>query len=99
MIPQSGKPVLVDFYADWCAPCQWLEPILTQVEALLEGRIEVLKINTEEHPLVASQFHIQSVPTLVLFCKGEVKWRMSGFLFAPELVKILEEHLRDEEVH
>jgi thioredoxin 1 len=93
MIPQSDKPVLVDFYATWCAPCQWLEPILADLETRLEGRINILKIDIDEHPGIAQQFNVQSVPTLALFKSGELKWRMAGFQLAPELARTLEEYL------
>lgn len=94
MIPgtESGKTVLVDFYAPWCTPCQWLEPILEEVGKQLDGKAEILKIDIDQYPALAEQFDVKSVPTLILFAKGEVKWRMAGFLLAPELVKIIKEY-------
>jgi thioredoxin 1 len=79
-IIQSETPVLIDFYADWCAPCKMLTPILKDVKAELGDRIKVLKIDVDQNPAIAGRFQIRGVPTIVLFREGKVLWRQSGVL-------------------
>lgn len=67
---QSQEPLLVDFYADWCGPCQTLAPILDRVVADLEGKVILFKVNVDKHPQLAQQFAIRSIPHLMLFKKG-----------------------------
>ncbi len=88
----ADKPVLVDFYADWCDPCKWLVPILDEVKKNIHGKGSILKINIEEHELLKNLYEIRSVPTLIIFKNGKIEWRMNGFKTAPELTKIIEEY-------
>jgi thioredoxin 1 len=90
VIINQEKPILIDFYADWCAPCQWLTPILAELEPQLVGKAEIIKIDIDKHPDLAKQYGVMSVPTLIIFKKGEIVWRMSGFLMAPDLLRVLE---------
>jgi thioredoxin 1 len=85
----ADKPVLVDFYADWCSPCKLMAPILSQVKEQLGDRVHILKVDVDSNPKAASAFGIQGVPTLILFRKGEILWRQSGVMQAHELVRIL----------
>ena len=89
----AGKPALVSFGAEWCEPCKWLEPILAEVEQSLDGKISVHKIDVDEHPELKKLYHIRSVPTLLLFKKGDVKWRYQGFDTPAVMRKIILEHL------
>ncbi|MBW4632211.1 MAG: thioredoxin [Iphinoe sp. HA4291-MV1] len=89
MLSGSDVPVLVDFYADWCGPCHMMSPILEQVNAQLQGRIQIVKIDTEKYPELASLYEIYALPTLVLFKKGEPVDRIEGVLQAPQLVQHL----------
>jgi thioredoxin 1 len=89
----SREPVLVDFYAKWCAPCQWLEPILEEVGEKVKGRAHILKVDVDEHPAVAEKLNIRSVPTLIIFKEGRICWRMPGFLLRDELVEKIEEFI------
>jgi thioredoxin len=89
MLSGSDVPVLVDFYADWCGPCHMMSPILEQVNAQLQGRIRVVKIDTEKYPELASQYEIYALPTLVLFKQGKPVDRIEGVVQAPQLVQHL----------
>ncbi|MGJ5672190.1 MAG: thioredoxin [Nostochopsis sp.] len=89
MLSGSDVPVLVDFYADWCGPCQMMAPILEQVNAQLQGQIRIVKIDTEKYQELATQYRIEALPTLVLFKQGEPVDRIEGVLQAPQLVQRL----------
>ena len=87
----GDKPVLVEFYADWCEPCKWLDPILTELDQLNAGKASTLKVDIEQFPELKNQYHVLSVPVLIIFKKGKVMWRMNGFTYAKELnAKLLE---------
>lgn len=86
LLEASSTPVLVDFYATWCGPCQMMSPILEQVGASLRDRIQVVKIDTDRYPTIASQYQIQALPTLVLFKNGQPVERIEGVVNANQLV-------------
>jgi thioredoxin len=90
MLSGSDLPVLVDFYADWCGPCRMMAPILEQVNAQLQGRMKIVKIDTEKYPQLASQYQIQALPTLVLFKQGQAVERIEGAMGAEQLVQHLQ---------
>lgn len=85
--------VLVDFYADWCMPCVMMAPVLEDVSAKLQGKLKIGKINVEESPEVAQKFGISSLPSFVVFDKGEVVDKFAGAMSAEELEEKLEEYL------
>jgi len=87
----SQPLVLVDFYATWCEPCKWAEPILDVVIEKFSGKLNLHKIDIDEQPDVARDHHVLSVPTLILFKDGSEVWRMRGFDTAPALTKIFSE--------
>src|SRR5438046_2992554 len=87
-IISSNENVLVDFYADWCEPCKWVESILTDVLNKFDGRIVLHKLDIDKHAEIARQYHILSVPTLLLFKNAKEIWRMRGFDTVPALTKV-----------
>lgn len=88
-IIQSDKPVLVDFFATWCGPCQMLAPILKQVKESLGERVTIIKIDVDKNQSLASQFQVRGVPTMILFQNGKPLWRQSGVVSKEELVKVI----------
>ena len=89
MLENSSVPVLVDFYATWCGPCQMMTPILEQVGASLRDRLQIVKIDTDRYPGLASQYQIEALPTLVLFKNGQPTERIEGVVQAQQLVQQL----------
>jgi thioredoxin 1 len=87
---QSETPVLVDFYATWCGPCKMMTPILQDVKAALGDDVKIIKIDIDRNPEAAQALNIQGVPTLMIFRKGEMKWRQSGVVQS----KALQEHIK-----
>ena len=88
-IIQSDQPVLVDFFATWCGPCQMLAPILKEVKANLGERISIIKIDVDKNQAVASQYQVRGVPTMILFQNGKPLWRQSGVLSKEDLIKVI----------
>jgi len=86
----SDKPVLVDFSAEWCGPCKMLAPILENVKKQVGDRVSIFKLDVDRNPVIASEYNVRSVPTLILFRAGQPVWRRSGVLSAVELVRTLE---------
>jgi thioredoxin len=89
----SETPVLVDFYATWCGPCQMMATILTTVSSQLRGQLKIVKIDTDKYPQIASQHRVAALPTLVLFKAGQPVDRIEGVLPADQLVARLRGHL------
>lgn len=92
-IINNEKPVLVDFFATWCGPCQMLTPILKQVKDNLGERITIIKIDVDKNQELASRLQVRGVPTMMLYQKGEQLWRQSGVLSKEEILKIVLEKL------
>ncbi|MEB3292592.1 MAG: thioredoxin [Synechococcales bacterium] len=86
LLAGATKPVLVDFYADWCGPCKMMAKVLEETNEDLRGRIQVVKINTEKYPGIASQFNIRALPTLIVFHRGQQVQRIEGLIGTDELV-------------
>jgi thioredoxin 1 len=85
----SDKPVLIDFYATWCGPCQMLGPILKDVKENLGERISIIKIDVDKNQEIASTYQVRGVPTMMLFQKGKQLWRQSGVLSKEDIIKII----------
>jgi thioredoxin len=87
LLASAEKPVLVDFYATWCGPCRMLAPILDQVQALMKDKLQIVKIDTDRYPELASQYEVHALPTLVLFKKGQPVERMEGVMPPEQLIE------------
>jgi thioredoxin 1 len=79
------RPALVDFFATWCEPCAFLDEILIELEQKLGERVLIVKADVDEQQLLTTHYSVRSVPTLMIFSKGELKWRMAGFKMGAEL--------------
>ncbi len=91
---KSEVPVIVDFWADWCAPCQAMGPIFEEVSKKFEGKVKFLKVNVDENPHIASQYNIMSIPTLIIFKDGKPQEALTGVQKKEELEKKLEIYLK-----
>lgn len=91
----SENPVLVDFFATWCGPCQMLSPILKDVKDAVGDKVKIIKIDVDKNrDLMANpQFQVKGVPTLMLFQNGKMLWRQSGVLSKDEIVRTLYEYI------
>ncbi|KAG2449566.1 hypothetical protein HYH02_005099 [Chlamydomonas schloesseri] len=86
MLARSELPLLVDFYATWCGPCQMMLPILTAVQTKMKGKLQVVKIDTDKYPGIASQHRVQALPTIALFIKGKMVFRFEGVLNEGQII-------------
>lgn len=85
-IVKGDKPLLIDFFADWCGPCKMLSPIIQEVAKELNGKVRVIKIDVDKNPALTDKFQIRGVPTMILFKDGKPIWRQSGVLQKEEIV-------------
>lgn len=88
-IIQSEKPVLVDFFAEWCGPCKTLAPILKDVKQEIGDTVTIMKIDVDKNPQTAIEHQVRGVPTLILFKNGKPLWRQSGVLPKAGLIGVI----------
>ena len=91
-IIKGEKPVLVDFYAEWCGPCKAMSPILKEVAEKVQGNAKIIKIDVDKNQQAASVYKVRGVPTLILFKNGKQVWRQSGVVQASELINLINQN-------
>lgn len=90
---EGDKPVVVDFFAEWCGPCKLMPPVLSEVKNAVQDRATILKMDVDKNPHYATKYGIQSIPTLIIFKRGQIIWRKTGVASAREILQQLNLHL------
>ena len=91
-IIKSSKPVLIDFWAEWCGPCKMMKPILDQLKSKVGDAATIIKIDVDKNPGIATQYQIMGVPTLMIFKDSQLKWRQSGVVSATALEELIRQY-------
>jgi thioredoxin 1 len=92
-ILESSEPVLVDFWAPWCAPCRAIAPVLEQLATEYAGRLRVVRVNVDDNPVTANRYEIRAIPNLALFVRGELRERMVGAVSKSRLIAAVDQAL------
>ncbi|WKN40730.1 thioredoxin [Tunicatimonas pelagia] len=96
LITQSEVPILVDFYADWCGPCQALAPVVSDTARDFKETLKVVKVDVDKNQSAAMKYNIQGVPTLILFQRGKIVWRQSGLMTRRDLKTSLQKAITND---
>lgn len=90
---KGNKPVIVDFYADWCGPCKLMAPVLQEVKTRIGDKATILKLDIEKAPQFTQLYNVRAIPTLIIFKSGNIIWRKSGVATANEILDNLASHV------
>lgn len=92
-IVNSTRPVLVDFYADWCIPCRLMPPVLKEIKDQFKEHVRIIKVNVDHYPDIAFSCKIQNIPTIVVFQQGKIQWSGTGVQAVDDISMALKEFL------
>lgn len=92
-IGSSAKPLLIDFFADWCGPCRFMAPVIDRIAETFADRLVVAKVDVKHSPMLAARYRIQSIPTIILFIKGQAVEQHINALTHRQLQAMLDEHV------
>lgn len=92
-IINQDKPVFVDFFAEWCGPCQMMSPILKEVKEDLGDEVSIIKIDIDKNQSIAAKYQVRGVPTFLLFKNGKQLWRRSGMLQKTDIINIIKNNV------
>lgn len=92
-IINQDMPVLVDFYADWCGPCKMQNPILDKIAKEYQGKARIIKVDVDKNQSAANKYEVRSIPTLILFKDGDIRWRQAGVANENQLREIITSQL------